>query len=218
MTGYSEFYVSVDIESTGPIPGDYSMSSIGAFIAGARTREGEFVSFERKRVSNNVHKENTFYDELKPISENFIPEAINVGLLEGFEGEDPTGQRHHDWMKLYGQHPDIVMKAFAKWVNEAKEDFGARPLFVAYPASFDWMFVYWYMQHFGVESPFGFSGVRDLKEMYATKAGVPYSKATKRHMPKHLLKSDAPHSHHARDDAIGQGHLCMNLLKWNPDN
>jgi hypothetical protein len=210
MTGYTEFYVSVDIEATGPIPGDYSMSSFGAFIAGARTSEGNFVRFSRH------DKENTFYRELKPISENFIPAAIAVGLLEGFDMEDPTGELHHQWMKDHGMEPAQAMSEYAAWVLEAKTRLGARPLFVAFPASFDWMFIYWYLQHFGVESPFGFSGVRDLKEMYATKANASFSKAGKRHMPKHLLKSDAPHTHHALDDAIGQGHLCMNILEWNP--
>lgn len=210
MTGYTEFYVSVDIEATGPIPGDYSMSSFGAFIAGARTREGNYVRFDRR------DKANTFYRELKPISEDFIPEAIAVGLLEGFDQEDPTGELRHQWMKDHGVEPAQGMSDFAAWILGAKERLGARPLFVAYPASFDWLFIYWYLQHFGVESPFGFSGVRDLKEMYATKANVPFSKASKRHMPKHLLKSDAPHTHHALDDAIGQGHLCMNILEWSP--
>lgn len=207
---YVEFYVSVDVEATGPIPGDYSLSAFGAFIAGARRKDGTFARFDRQA------KENLFYAELKPLNDNFIVEAINVGLLEGFTGEDPTGERHLEWMKTHGSEPKLVMANFVAWVNEAKERLGARPLFVAYPASFDWMFIYWYLQHFEVVSPFGFSGVRDMKEMYATKANAPFSKASKRFMPKHLLESDVPHTHHALDDAVGQGYLCMNLLEWKP--
>jgi hypothetical protein len=216
MTTYTqedfvEFYVSVDLEATGPIPGDYSMSSFGAFVAGARTRSGSYVRF------NHRNDEWTkFYAELKPITDNFIPEAIQVGLLEGFTGEDPTGERHLQWMKDHGQDPKTVMADFAVWVLDAMARLSARPIFVAYPASFDWLFMYWYLVHFGVNSPFGFSGVRDIKEMYATKANVPLSKATKRFMPKHLLKTDVAHTHHALDDAIGQGHLCMNVLEWQP--
>lgn len=206
---YVEFYVSVDIEATGPVPGDYSLSSIGAFIAGARKRDGSYARFERE-------ESNLFYAELKPITDNFIPAAIKVGLLEGFDAEDPTGELRLQWMKDHGREPREAMESFAAWVEAAKKRLDARPLFTAYPASFDWMFVYWYMSHFDVTSPFGFSGVRDMKEMYATKAGVPFSKASKRAMPKHLLKSDAPHSHHALDDAVGQGHFCMNLLEWTP--
>lgn len=49
----------VDIESDGPIPGDYSMLSIGAVL-----------------VDETLDK--TFYGKLKPISDKFIPDALAV--------------------------------------------------------------------------------------------------------------------------------------------
>lgn len=49
----------VDVESDGPIPGDYSMISFGAVI-----------------VDQDLDK--TFYGKLKPISEKWIPEALAV--------------------------------------------------------------------------------------------------------------------------------------------
>lgn len=49
----------VDVESDGPIPGDYSMTSFGAVI-----------------VDQDLDK--TFYGKLKPISEKWIPEALAV--------------------------------------------------------------------------------------------------------------------------------------------
>lgn len=52
-------YIMVDIESDGPIPGDYSMVSFGAVL-----------------VDEVLDK--TFYGRLKPISEKFIPEALTV--------------------------------------------------------------------------------------------------------------------------------------------
>ena len=52
-------YIMVDIESDGPIPGDYSMVSFGAVL-----------------VDEVFDK--TFYGRLKPISEKFIPEALAV--------------------------------------------------------------------------------------------------------------------------------------------
>lgn len=52
-------YVMVDIESDGPIPGDYSMVCFGAVI----------VEAELNR---------TFYGKLKPVSDRFIPEALAV--------------------------------------------------------------------------------------------------------------------------------------------
>lgn len=59
-------YVMVDIESDGPIPGDYSMICFGAVI----------VEPELNRA---------FYGKLKPISERFIPDALAVS---GFSREE----------------------------------------------------------------------------------------------------------------------------------
>jgi DNA polymerase III epsilon subunit-like protein len=52
-------YIMVDIESDGPIPGDYSMISIGAVV-----------------VDENLDK--TFRRDLKPISKDFREEALNI--------------------------------------------------------------------------------------------------------------------------------------------
>jgi hypothetical protein len=51
--------VMVDVETDGPIPGDYSMISFGAVV-----------------VNESLDK--TFYGRLKPVSEKFIPEALAV--------------------------------------------------------------------------------------------------------------------------------------------
>lgn len=52
-------YIMVDVESDGPIPGDYSMISFGAV-----------------KVDGTLDK--TFYGRLKPVSDKFIPEALAV--------------------------------------------------------------------------------------------------------------------------------------------
>jgi hypothetical protein len=52
-------YLMVDIESDGPIPGDYSMISFGAVL-----------------VDEDLDK--TFYGKLKPISDKYISEALAV--------------------------------------------------------------------------------------------------------------------------------------------
>jgi DNA polymerase III alpha subunit (gram-positive type) len=61
--------VMVDVESDGPIPGDYSMISFGAVVV----QEG---------------LERTFYGRLKPISDMWIPEALAVS---GFTRDDTLG-------------------------------------------------------------------------------------------------------------------------------
>lgn len=52
-------FIMVDIESDGPIPGDYSMVSFGAVL-----------------VDEQLDK--TFYGRLKPISDKYLPEALAV--------------------------------------------------------------------------------------------------------------------------------------------
>jgi len=56
-----EIYISVDIEASGPIPGEFSMLSFGACVVG------------------NTH--NTLYAELKPLNDNFDIRALEVGGL-----------------------------------------------------------------------------------------------------------------------------------------
>lgn len=74
MSQKREVYISVDIETSGPIPGVYSMLTIGA--------------------CNVYDPEQVFSCELKPISANFDPEALAItGLsletlaLEGLSPE-----------------------------------------------------------------------------------------------------------------------------------
>jgi hypothetical protein len=88
-------------------------------------------------------------------------------------------------------------------------------VFAAYPASFDWMFVYHYLIAYHGSSPFGFSGVLDMKTLYAARSGAVFGRATKRSMPARLL-SARPHTHHALDDAREQADLLANLLAYRP--
>lgn len=52
-------YIMVDVESDGPVPGKYSMISVGAIL-----------------VDKTLDK--TFYGKLQPISTNFLPEALAI--------------------------------------------------------------------------------------------------------------------------------------------
>ena len=75
----------VDIESDGPIPGDYSMISFGAVI-----------------VDEKLNR--TFYGKLKPISKKWIPEALDVSghtREETMEFDEPKKvmSEFKDWIK-----------------------------------------------------------------------------------------------------------------------
>lgn len=85
MTAKTEIFISVDVETAGPIPGEYSLLSIGAC-----------------RVNAPSH---TFMCELKPINHNADPQALLVTGLSldvlRRRGLDPqvAMQRFEDWLR-----------------------------------------------------------------------------------------------------------------------
>lgn len=183
-------YISVDIEADGPIPGPYSLLSIGAAVAGTQTAEGFTAADPEER---------TFYRELRPISEEFVLEALAVSGLD------------RERLRSEGAEPAVALGEFTDWVREVAA--GAQPVMCGYPASYDWTFLYWYLIRFTGSSPFGHSGCLDMKTLYATKAGLPLRAVAKGTMPRHLL-SRRPHTHHALDDAMEQAELLANLMAW----
>lgn len=182
--------ISVDIEADGPIPGPYSMLSIGAAVAGTQDADGFTPADPEER---------TFYRELRPISSEFVPEALAVSGLD------------RDRLTAHGAEPAVALAEFSAWVGEVSA--GAQPVMCGYPASYDWTFLYWYLIRFTGESPFGHSGCLDMKTLYATKAGLPLRAVAKGTMPRELL-SRRRHTHHPLDDAIEQAELLANLMAW----
>lgn len=158
-------YIMVDIEADGPIPGDYSMICFAAVL-----------------VESGLKR--TFYGELRPISDKFVPEALAVS---GFSREQT----------LAFPEPEGVMRGFAVWLAEVSE---GRPMFVSDNNGFDWQFINWYFHHFTGANPFGFSST-NLGSLY--KGLV---RDTSKNF-KHLRKTR--HTHHPVDDARGNAEALL---------
>ena len=105
-----------------------------------------------------------------------------------------------------------VMREYDTWVREMASAAGqrAKPVFVAYPAGYDWTFVYWYLIRFVGESPFGFQAL-DMKSFAMAVLGTEFRKTTKRRFPK-PWKNGGEHSHVAVQDAIEQGRIFVKML------
>ncbi len=116
-------YIMVDVEADGPIPGDYSMVCFGAIV-----------------VEPSLDR--TFYGRLKPISERWLPEALQVS---GFTREETLGF----------DDPRSVMQRFADWIVEVGG--GSQPMFISDNNGFDWQFINWYFHHFLGTNPVGHS-------------------------------------------------------------
>jgi len=160
-------YIMVDIESDGPIPGDYSMICFGAVV-----------------VEPTLAK--TFYGQLRPISDRWIPEALAVS---GFTREQT----------LAFPEAESVMREFQVWLCEHS---GGRPMFISDNNGFDWQFINWYFHHFTGSNPFGFSST-NLGSLY--KGLV---RDTQQNF-KHLRRTR--HTHHPVDDAKGNAEALLTL-------
>jgi DNA polymerase III epsilon subunit-like protein len=174
----TDAYVCVDVETAGPIPGDYSMLSIGACTV-----------FQPQR---------TFYIELKPINQNNITEAASIHNLS------------LERLMVDGMPPTEALTCFEDWlINEAVPN--QQPLFVAFNAAFDWMFVNYYFHHFLGHNPFGHAAI-DIKATYMGMAGVSWSHTSWRYLsPKYL--TEAHLTHHALQDALDQAELFRQMLE-----
>jgi hypothetical protein len=178
----NEIYISTDVESDGPIPGPNSMLS---FASAAFTEDGTLLS--------------TF--------------SANLELLPGAQGDPRTmawwQSRPEPWTACRENPiaPQDAMRSYVSWI----ESLPGRPVFVAYPAGYDFMFVYWYLIRFTGASPFSHSAL-DIKTMAMCLLGGGYRDATKRNMPRRWF-SKRPHTHVALDDALEQGELLCAMLK-----
>jgi len=155
----------VDIEADGPIPGDYSMISFGAVVV-------------------EPGLERTFYGELRPISEEWVPEALAVS---GFTREQV----------MTFAEPEGVMRSFAGWLGTVAS---GQPMFISDNNGFDWQFINWYFHHFTGSNPFGFSST-NLGSLYTGLV-----RDTSRNS-KHLRRTR--HIHNPVDDARGNAEALM---------
>ena len=184
-------YFSADVETDGPIPGPYSILSFGLVYAG---------SFDGKQFKRSLKYDKTFYRELRPISNNFEPEALRINGLD------------RDRLALEGADPVTAMTEACNWVNSVAGS--AKPVLVAYPLSFDWTWLYWYFIRFSAGgSPFEYSRCFDVKTALAVKAGIPISEAGRSKIHP-ALRSSYAHTHNALDDAIEQADIFANIFEW----
>jgi hypothetical protein len=178
-----EIYVSTDVEADGPIPGPHSMLSFGS---AAYTDDKQLVG--------------TFEANLE-----LLPGSAPHPDTEAWWKSQPEA-----WAacRTNLETPTVAMHRYVGWV----EALPGKPVFVGYPAAYDFLFVYWYLMRFAERSPFSHSAL-DIKTLAMVKLGGGYRDATKRNMPRRWFDDGLPHTHRALDDALEQGALFCNVLR-----
>lgn len=162
-------YIMVDVESDGPIPPDYSMICFGAVVV-------------------DEPLDRTFYGQLRPISENWKPDALQVS---GFSREQTLGF----------DDPKEVIAKFVQWVRLNSK---SRPIFISDNNGFDWQFINYYLWHFLGENPFGHS---------STNLGSLYKGLVKDTFQNFKRLRKTAHTHNPVDDALGNAEALLHMKR-----
>lgn len=139
----------------------------------------------------------TFYVELQPDRPAAQPEALAISGLALAE------------LAERGLPPAQALAQFEAWTL-AHTPPGGRPVFVAFNAAFDWMFVADYFHRYLGRNPFGHSAL-DLKAFYMSLTGARWAETSLRHV---AARYGLPETlaHHALSDARDQAALFREML------
>src|SRR3990167_6245684 len=187
MSKEIEIYISTDIEADGPIPGPHSMLSIGS---AAFLPDKTIVS----SFSANLET---------------LPGATQDSrTMEWWKGFPQAWEA----CRLYPRPPVSVMAEYLKWLQAL----AGRPIFLGWPASWDFMWVYWYLVRFTGERPFRENAL-DIRSYAMGMRRSEFRLTTRTYLPKRWFDDWLPHTHVALDDALEQGALFCNMLAENAD-
>jgi hypothetical protein len=189
----TEIYVSTDVEADGPIPGPHSMLS----LASAAYRADDLgVAGNPKRVLA------TFSANLETLPGG-TPDPHTTAWWQGYPEAWQACRRDP-------RTPSAVMDEYLKWLKALP----GRPVFVGLPASWDFMWVYWYLVRFTGERPFHEHAL-DVRSYAMGMRQVSFHETARSYLPKRWFDANLPHTHVALDDALEQGALFCNMLAEN---
>ena len=174
---HKEVFVSVDVETAGPSPDEYSLLSIGAV----------FVHDPAKQ----------FYVELQPVSVAYTSEAREISGLD------------LEKLGATGLPPKEAMQQFADWVA-ANVSSGETPVFVAFNAPFDWMFVAFYFNRQLGRNPFGHKAL-DVKAYYMGQYHTTWARTSFEYVSRRF-GGNITLPHNALGDAVVQADIFRAML------
>ncbi|HYG51891.1 MAG TPA: 3'-5' exoribonuclease [Flavobacteriales bacterium] len=161
-------YIVVDVEADGPIPYKYSMVCFGAVV-----------------VEPSLGK--TFYGKTKPISTEWIPDALAVSGI--------SRQEHEQF-----EDPKTVMENFAEWIGQQTK---GRAIFISDNPAFDWQWINYYFHYYTGKNPFGFSA-RRIGDLYC---GMKMDAGVNNEWKK--LFRTTKHDHNPVNDAKGNAEALL---------
>ena len=161
-------YFVTDVESDGPIIGKHSIVCFGV-------------------VKLTPELDKTFYGQMIPISDSYVPDALKVS---GFSREE----------HLKFDDPKDVMWNFAEWLMRNSV---GKPILISDNNGYDasWINYYFHVYHNG-SNPFGWSS-RRIGDLYC--GMVKDSRAAWKHL------RVTSHTHNPVDDAMGNAEALLKM-------
>ncbi|MFN7036360.1 MAG: 3'-5' exoribonuclease domain-containing protein [Bellilinea sp.] len=139
----------------------------------------------------------TFYVEIQPDRDAIDPQALAVHDLE------------METLRKNGLPPEQALLNFETWVHQVVPP-PHKPIFVAFNAPFDWMFVHTYFIRYLGRNPFGHQAL-DIKAFYMGLSGQPWEKTSGSRLHRLFRQADGL-THNALQDALDQAILFENML------
>lgn len=180
----TNIYLSVDVESDGPLPGRNSLLSLGA-------------------VAIDINKK--IYGEFE-VNIETLPGAIQDPETMAWWATQPVAWEYH---RQNVKSPELAMKLYRNFLDTLP----SRPIFMGYPATYDFMFHHWYLVAFSGKDPCGFAGM-DMKSYAAGMLKTDFRLSAKRNYPREWFEN-MPHDHRALTDARGQAIMGINMMRDN---
>jgi len=143
------------------------------------------------------HPAQTFYREFQPDSELVDEEALKISNLS------------MSALAKTGHPPKQALQEFSDWISLVTPP-GKIPVFTAFNAPFDWMFVNTYFHRYLGYNPFGHKAL-DIKALFMGVHKVPFQDTSHHQICEHY----GIHSrltHHALDDAVQESQLLDRLF------
>jgi ribonuclease T len=141
----------------------------------------------------------SFYIELQPDKDAMHSEAFAIHGLTIAQ------------LKKNGVPPARAMASFETWLNKAVPE-NLLPIFVAFNAPFDWMFVNEYFHCYLGYNPFGHAAL-DMKAFYMALTGSTWRETSMLNVSEKFLDGRKI-SHNALEDALNQAEIFRRMLDY----
>lgn len=191
-----EIYFVSDIETNGPIPGDFSMLSLASVVV---------VPGDAPQPPHATGE--SWYGRFYPLG----AAREDTDTMKWWSKQHPDA-RHEAFNAEPRLPAELQIQRYDMWVETVAAVYGgAAPIFVAKPTGFDFTFVMWYLHHFIKNSIFNHRAL-DIRSFAMGMGRGAFKDCETSTMMARFSTATTAQPHHALHDAQELADLFRNLL------